>query len=357
MKPHVRWIVVLALLSLMSACFMMRRTVSVNPDNKFRRAAAVKTRWIGLARTASCPASDAASGWTESSLFPLDGLEPDLRESARKAGLDRFCVYEYYGRAPCPKLPREISERLLSVETDKVAMTSSAAPGALAEMIWSPFHERFSHYVETPESLPAFTGSPTRLAVLDTQADGSDVPHRTPEKPEYPDHGSTLMHIAADLACKSHGVPCAVRIASRLAMPVVGFDPVQGKEVTDTVHGGFRGTYAYLSQAIWNEIRQQNKIKQQHRTEHLVLNLSLGWDGEKFGGLNEDPADMPPGVQAVYRALEVASDQGILVIAAAGNELSGLDSTNKPLLPAGWESLRRPAENGPLVYAVSGIDG
>jgi len=356
MKPHARWIaVLLAILSLSACCMVIfwffpipgpvHPSVPVYPA---REAAAVKTRWIGMTPTESrsCPVPSPKSRWTGGPLFSMQGVENELEAAAHQAGLDRFCVYDYHGTAADPELPRAISARLLNPVHDEVGMASMADPDPLAKMIWDPFYQRFSYQVQAPEGLPAAAGSPVRLAVLDTQPDGEGVPHTTGSS----DHGYTLLHMAGDLSCKPEA-PCAVRIASRLAMPVVKFDVVQGKEIVDPAKGGFRGTFADLSQALWNE------IKQRRGSDHLVLSLSLGWDGEKLGGWEQSPAAMTPDVQAVYRVLEVAANRSILVIAAAGNELSGFQATEKPLLPAGWESRARPGKNVPLVYAVSGTDG
>lgn len=356
MKPHARWIAVLLAILSLSACYLgiriflplPRPLPGPVPVNPAREAAAVKTRWIGMTTPEgrSCPVPKPESRWTGGPLFSLQGVETDLEATAHQAGLDRFCSYDYHGSAPNPELPPEVSARLVNAVHDEVGMASMAGPDPLATMTRDPFYQRFSYHVQAPEGLPAAAGSPVRLAVLDTQPDGEGVPHITGSS----DHGYTLLHMAGDLACMP-GAPCAVRIVSRLAMPVVKFDAVQGKEIIDPAKGGFRGTFADLSKALWNE------IKQRRGPDHLVLSLSLGWDGEKLGGWEQSPAAMTPDVQAVYRVLEVAANRSILVIAAAGNELSGFQATEKPLLPAGWESRARPGKDTPLVYAVSGTDG
>ncbi len=344
MKPHARWIAVLLAILSLSACFIWKyRPVSVD-------LAVVKTRWIGMTTPGSqgCPVPSRESGWTGGPLFSMEGLDKDLEASAHQAGLDQFCVYDYKGSASNLELPREVSAGLRKAVNDKVGMTSSSVPtpDRLATMIWAPFYERFSYSVQIPKTLPGNTGSPRiRLAVLDTQPDGVGVPGT----PGNSKHGYTLLHMAGDMACKP-SAPCGVGIASRLVMPVVSFDTAQGKEEIDP-NGGFRGTFADLTKGLWEE------IKQRPRPGHLVLNLSLGWDGEKIGGWEKDPAKMTPEVQAVYRVLEVAASRNILVIAAAGNELSGPNPTERPLLPAGWESRARSGKNEPFVYAVSGIDG
>jgi Subtilase family len=101
--------------------------------------------------------------------------------------------------------------------------------------------------------------------------------------------------------------------------------------------------------------------RQEGGSLHLILNLSLGWDGELFGDLAaRRVADLDPPVRAVYGALRFAARRGVLVIAAAGNRRGGPQPSGWPLLPAAWE-LRRPSPwpfvPGPkLVYAVGGVD-
>jgi len=349
MKPHARWIAVLLAILSLSVCYLVIRYFLPVPVRVYpaREAAAVKTRWIGMTPPESrvCPVPSPKSSWTGGPLFSMQGVEKKLEAAAHQAGLDQFCVYDYHGTASDPELPHAISARLVNATHDEVGMASMAGPDPLAMMIWEPFYQRFSYQVQALGSLPV-AGSPVRLALLDTQPDGEGVPSTQGRS----DHGYALLHMAGGMACKL-GVPCPVEIASRLALPLETFDAVHGKETANKEQGGFRGTFAELSQALWNE------IKLQLRPERLVLNLSLGWDGEKLGGWEQDPAAMTPDVQAVYRALDVAAGQDVLVIAAAGNELSGFQATEKPLLPAGWASRVRPGNNVPLVYAVSGVDG
>jgi Subtilase family len=370
MRRHEQWIVTCAVLWL-SACSTLPRPVG--PDNnQARREASVRTRWVGVTRlwTGSCPVPRTA-GWTVRPLFPLNGLERGLGRSARKAKLNRFCVYEYKGSAPASgqlALPPEISARLRSFEPDRVGVSGM---GSLEATTSAPFYQRFFEQVQIPADLPVENTSHVRLAFLDTQPTGEGIPHPAPpEAPQRSLHGYTLTHIAGHLAgplaCRSPESLCAVEVASRLALPLVSFNPVAGQEQRDETFGGFRGTFADLSQALWAEITHWNEMPPGLRPPHLVLNLSAGWDGEKLGGWEEDEADMTPDVQGVYRALKAAADQNILVIAAAGNERGGPNPTGQPLLPGGWEKPLRLSKlqewgwkslDKPLVYAASGIDG
>ena len=352
MTRHARWIAVCAVLWLSACCTIPHPRV----DTEARRAAAVDTRWIGMTRPLhrSCPVP-ATANWTVRPLVPLDKLSRELQASVRKAGLDRFCVYDYHGQKPHPKLPQEVVRRLRpGAEPDRVAMATSA--DSLGDIAWHPFYQRFLDQVRMPvpasPSLKASNQSSVRLAFLDSQPTGVGV--AKPPEPGKPDHGYALTNIAGQLVGSAQGKnSSSVQIVSRLILPVVRFDPSTGAELErDEIHGGFRGTYTDLAQAILDEIAGWQPSPA-GGPQHLVLNLSVGWDSEKFGGSEPNLTDMPVEVQAVYSALQTAADQGVLVLAAAGNELSGPSPTGKPLLPGGWES-RGPK---PVVYAVSGVDG
>jgi hypothetical protein len=359
MEKRSRWIVFFTMVWL-SACATTPR--HIHDEDEVRRAAAVRTRWIGLTRTWHCPAPT-TSGWTVRPLFPLKDLKEDLQRSALKAGLGRFCVYEYNGTDPSPELPPGVLRWLSDAETDKVAMTTSSS--AFETMTQDAFEQRFLDQVQIPTALPGAGPRRVRLAFLDTEGTGDDIPR--PGAFRRSSHGYTLMHIAGRLARGEGKGPCAVQIASRLTMPLVEFDPLRGIELKkDQISGGTRGTFDDLTTALWGEIvrwQGQPELLNGSR-QHLVLNLSLGWDGERFGGWEKKPAEMAPAVLAVYKVLQFAADQDILVIAAAGNERPGLGSKERPLLPAGWESRRPLNKKGkwwkhhkPLVYAVSGVDG
>lgn len=121
----------------------------------------------------------------------------------------------------------------------------------------------------------------------------------------------------------------------------------------------------------------------------VVINLSLGWEGEVAGRIyrlaedqhstlrNAPSTDIPAPVQAAHAALLYASCRGALVIAAAGNNLGGACEQTGPLEPAAWESFPAPNASqcaailspvqpvvppdptgptpGPLLYAAGGI--
>jgi hypothetical protein len=347
MKNHCLWIAIALLALGLGACHTTAPTAPFE-DTSTRQPVAVSTRWIGVEKDGKgCPAPTPASGWTVRPLFPRDGVPQGLRRSYSRAGLGRFCVYDYRGYAPHPFLPEDVQAKLRASEPDRAVLISSA--DTLAGRTSPSFLERFSDGVGSLESNPAATGEPgVRLAFLDSQPTGKEIPKDSGRS----EHGYILSHMAAYLACPQGQASCAVRIVSRLALPLVSF--VDGNEEKDVTNGGYRGTFEDLSQALWDEIVAWQQSPD--AAKHLVLNLSIGWDGTRYGGEEEKFEDMPPAVQAIYKALEAAADQGVLVIAAAGNELPGLGATGQPLLPAGWEARPRGGAR-PLVYAASGVDG
>ena len=370
MKRNSQWIIACTVLWL-SACSTLPRPVG--PDTEERRQAAVQTRWIGVPKiwTGKCPGHPSTSDWRVQPLVALKELKPSLARSVQKAGLDRFCLYEYKGTGRISRdlmPPRKILAQLRSVEPDHLALSSMSTLQATT----SPhFSQRFFQQMQIPEDLSLIGTPRVRLVFLDTQPTGEGLPGGTPKSR----HGYTLGHIAGHLAgYETCGSNCTVEVASRLALPVVRFDPEKGTELErneDT--GGFRGSFVDLAQAIVEEIIQWQQDLRDPKPSRLVLNLSVGWDGEKFGGWNKEQLELYlenededededegkktlAGLAAVYGALKVAAEQGVLVIAAAGNDRGGPEPTGQPLLPGGWEKWNWEGGN-PLIYAASGVDG
>ncbi|HEX2643800.1 MAG TPA: S8 family serine peptidase [Thermoanaerobaculia bacterium] len=345
-----------------------------NPiDPAAREAAAVSTRWIGQTRfwSRTCPVPAAATRWTvspffstaepaqrsESSLLPSEQRE--LRKSARRAGLDRFCIYEYDGTDPRPDLPRPVKRRLRpGAAPDKVALAGAAA---LEDMTADPFQQRFFDQVQSPQAFPGVGPPAVRLTFLDTEPTDDKIP--VSSTPRTSAHGYSLMQIAGHLAGGDGGNEPAVQIASRLALPVLQLDPKTKTIQKSESSGGVLGTFADLARALRREIVDWRSRPRSLREQHLVINLSLGWDGEKLGGWDQ-VGDMPPEVRLIYDTLQFAAHEKVLVIAAAGNERLAPGSKGRPLLPAGWEGRTTPErrwkwwrrEAKPLIYAASGVD-
>jgi len=200
-----------------------------------------------------------------------------------------------------------------------------------------------------------------RLAFLDTQPTYEGISEKSGNSP----HGYVLANIARKLICISESEgPCAAQITTQLALPIINFnakDPSLNER--DLVHGGYLGMQSDLAAAIRNEVDSWWEDRQRGGAQrHLVLNLSLAWDGKLFGGLNEKQiADMRAGTQAVYQALQYATSFDVLVLAAAGNQKRDPCESYGPLLPGAWES-QAPQEEScgkprvwPLLYAVGGL--
>lgn len=364
------WLTLCAALGL-SAC-----SIAPHPELSRRSVktseACAQWRWIGISRAgARCPE---VAGWTVQPLFPQ--LAPALsdqdcrgeRNETRKVPspevireLNRFCVYEIAQRKK--KLhhvpfPPTVTNDLARFDRDCAALALiDTTPGPEA---WKKEGENTflaqAAGLRKPLDITGQLG--VRLAFLDTQATGEGVP----EHPGRSLHGYELAHLAEGLVC-TPGPPdrCAAQIATRLALPIFDFDPKDPKKyLVDTDRGGFMGMQSDLAEAIRSEVDEW--LPKRARQRHLVLNLSLAWDGTLFGGLSaEQVADMSAGTQAVYRALEYARGFDVLVLAAAGNRKKDPCANYGPLLPAAWE-MGAPGKKGcgqadeePLVYAVGGL--
>lgn len=346
-------------------------------------------RWIGLLRAGEpdCPepprAPDPTIGpETETAEGPdvgttfryKSGTQPwSTRKlfTAVDGQLHRFCVYEFepgetVDSDDVDRLESLITGALERIEPDRMAVTSS---GVIGDQIWPSLRDFFyrqagalrtgdpqSDALQPPDHEdpwpPPPTGKASRLVVLDTAATGDDL---SALPPGCSPHGVTLLHMAQDLLCND--VFCMSEIASRLTMGHKSFDPDVGKLRDD--NGGLVGLIGELAEAIEREVSFSQQLP---GSPNLVLNVSAGWDGELFGGGEQDVDQMPLAVQAVYRAISYASCEGVLVIAAAGNKSCGPQERCGPFFPAAWEEELAPscgssAPYSALVYAAGSVDG
>jgi hypothetical protein len=288
---------------------------------------------------------------------------PDWRQAKaadpllRQLGLDRFCAYRATADPPRP-FPKPLPAGLEAAANSRMALVPSGEPDPV-NILARHFIDQASGMPEAkgPEaamqvSLNGFRGVPVRLVFIDTQPDGEGVPH----VPGPSRHGYTLVHLADQLIC--HGAsPCPVELATRLALPHATFNPdAPPAESAAGSPGGGLGLVDELAAAI---VREVWAWRQSGSKRHLVLNLSVGWDGELLGEIGRRASPLKPDAQLVYDALRFARRSGALVIAAAGNRRGGEES-DWPLLPAAWELYRPsglPRILGPKpVYAVGGVD-
>lgn len=367
-RRHLFWMASGMALGL-SACATVRAPGPVAPDTA---SACAEWRWIGISRAgARCPE---VPGWTVRPLFPQiaparqrEVCAEDLAESEKVPSLEtirelnRFCVYE--SASPEKSLrghlfPPAVTSQLVRFDQDCAAL-SVAATTEPAPKDWKTPSETFLALAGKPKtSLEINDRLGVRLAFLDTQPTSMGAPRQSGNSP----HGHALAHIARQLVCtlkpQDH---CAAQITTRLAMPILYFDPKSHKHNRiDMERGGFLGMQSDLARAIRDEVDDWRMSKAQR---HLVLNLSVAWDGDLFGGLDaERIEEMRAGTQAVYRALQYAAEYDVLVLAAAGNQKREPCANTGPLLPALWERGEarercgnRNQENRPLLYGVGGV--
>ncbi|HWN41628.1 MAG TPA: S8/S53 family peptidase, partial [Thermoanaerobaculia bacterium] len=358
----------------MSACTTLKPPRQ--PQGLETAKACTDWRWIGISRHgARCPE---IRGWTVQALFPQ--LAPASRKSddycATKEGdyckeresekvpsseliqeLNRFCVYEPADPKKGTKdLPFPLSASADLVKLDQDCASISSTDRELDPNDWKADHMDF--IPREPETPLKIDKAGVRLAFLDTQPTEEVIPKTSGNSP----HGFTLVHLARQLLCAPGSYThCAAHITTQLALPIVKFDPKTFKNnEIDPKRGGYLGMPSDLAQAIRDEVDSWRSANAQ---QHLVLNLSVAWDGNLFGGLSEEQIDeMRAGTQAVYYALQYAASFDVLVLAAAGNQKIEPCANFGPLLPAAWEKTvpeggrcPREPQKTPLLYAVGGV--
>lgn len=365
-RNHLLWIAPWIAFSL-GACATVQRTETSK--------ACAEWRWIAV-RSPQAEACPEIPGWeSPRPLFapPADAKADENRDGYEKEKvsgetsealrqLERFCVYETGKRLRSSPLPPNENGKLVRVDQDCAAIS-------VAGTEWVPFSESFLDQAGKPEDrLEIKNRGGVRLAFLDTHPTGVGAPAERPKGELFSEHGYTLAHMARNLICSppEKSDECAALITTRLALPIQKFHPKsRGKTEIRPRQGGGIGTQGDLAKAIQDEVDAwQQDLEREGAPQKLVLNLSVGWDGELFGDLDqEEVANLRAGTQAVYWALRYASSfDEVLVLAAAGNACKTCEKKSVgPLLPAAWEE-KAPMEEtrrGPqkqLVFAVGGVD-
>lgn len=365
-RMHLLWIAPWLLFGL-GACATVPR-----PDVVSKACA--EWRWIAVKQEAEaqCPK---VPGWEAAPLFAVKASEPERAayEAKRKGEehfvpvgpvrgaveeLQRFCVYERKKGLGRPAFVPSPVSGLVRFDPDCAAVSSAGDPVPVGD--WKPFADQFLAQAgksATPLEINNRLG--VRLAFLDTQPKDLTGPGRS-------EHGYALTHIARHLVCSPvTSDRCAAQITTRLALPIVKFDPASERRTEyDWERGGFLGFQSHLATAITSEVEDWKAVRDlPDGPKHLVLNISAAWEGDFFGGLDEEEiAEMRAGTRAVYRALQHAAENEVLVLAAAGNKRDCAEPSEGPMLPAAWEEGTPPdgacgkPPRAPLVYAVGGVD-
>lgn len=328
--------------------------------------------------TQQCPAVD---GWSVEGLLPqglpqLPAKWPRAKSSPwarwRRLGLDRVCLYTWSepGKSVPAFAPNgQLPAGLVKAGPERLALAGATLPadsfGPLALRDWITLRDHFleqaGRTAETQRWLRE-TGRPkTRLVFLDSEPTGEGLPAAPgATDPGRSFHGYTLAHLAHQLLCGSDEASCAIETATHLTLPYRDYDALRAP-ASFLGRGGNLGLLSDLAAALVTQTWKWLLDARPERPRHLVINLSLGWDGELFGDLAARRLEeLDTDVFAVHQALAFARASGVLVVAAAGNERGGPEKPTSPLFPAVWE-LRRPERwvcpwEKKLVWAVGGID-
>ncbi len=300
----------------------------------------ILTRWIGQRSLGSkgCPE---VNGWIgEPLLSPALAKSRDDSALITELGLDRFCVYTPRAGytqpfAAPPDLKASMDRLAISTATDGMVQGSllQANSGGVAQALTAEFLSQAGQLPPSP-GLPS--GSPSvQITVLDTQPEGSPSP-----PPTSPQHGFVIANLARTLVCDD--TVCAATVVNKRALNYG--DPTDTTTQLAPDLPGSIGTVSELGKAIYAAVLARPQGK------HLILNLSIGWDGEMdLGGKGlSEPA------HCVQWVLKLAARKHVLVVAAAGNRRGGSpEGSNWPILPAAWDS--SPSYPS-LIYAVGGVD-
>jgi subtilisin family serine protease len=295
-----------------------------------------------------CPT---VGGWTGGKVFP--GMTD---------GLGKFCKYDWSGGPGLPNVAALQNVGLLRVASDCGGVydhSTDVVWSAVGPEVEEVFHHGIGRVSATDLSLSSFEDSRSRVvvAVVDT------VPEPQPAQPRSL-HGDFMVSLIEDLACPAGTDDCAVSVVRSLGLP--RYIDGEQMDLVDTVNGGTYGTQNDMAKAIYQSV-QAWKAAGGASTSKMIINLSVGWDGDIFGDV-DDPTPRPA-VEAVYAAIQYARCHGIAVIAAAGNQ--GSDCGTGPVLPAAWEQHPVPSHErciqlgaptlpasvgyAPLVYSVGGL--
>jgi hypothetical protein len=254
------------------------------------------------------------------------GIEIDATgETPRRLGpgIKPYCVYRWKK----PGFPTRADFKAIGAVPDKAIIggTPSAAKGAVPKLprsVWQPLEKIFAdqaHGID-PQRWRALLKRhspadrvPVRVAVVDATRVGL--------KGVDPSlHGTVVSYVVGTLLCGDPRKPeCAERVRPYLALPMktqADADP----------NGGYWGTFSQLADALGNALADWDV-----ESEHLVINLSLGWDPLKLD--RNDPHQ-----RRVEALLSQASCLGAVTVAAAGNP-TGSDGA---IYPGRFEELAAP---------------
>jgi len=298
-------------------------------------------QWVGYRLApGACPAAPSAQGvWTVHEPFARS-LDDRLR---------RVCAYTWtpaLAERPTPDVAALPDVRGLRLERDCEVVAGHALPEPVSDALFSAW----SNQVELPDwsDAEAFQPPSIRVAIIDGGF-GGELPNGA--APDTVNHAVVVSSVVRAIACPERGASalCAASVPNYNAMPYTS------RGILGEL-GGYFGTQMGFAEAVVEAVDTWRLEAPNTRPVHLILNLSLGWDGDY------DVTTTPrvAGVTALWAA-RYATCQGALLIAAAGNQ-AGADDAG-PLFPAAWEALPRACGGAPvgvyspLVHAVGAVNG
>ncbi|MBV1860235.1 MAG: S8/S53 family peptidase [Nannocystaceae bacterium] len=315
-------------------------------------------------QVARMPMSDQPGQSTVCKDFPAIGWEAEplfASATAPASVLDRYCRYTFVPAAGATT--GDVSALVKSLPTAEIGVDCQAVTPqgqAITDTIGQELDEFFGYVAGRvdgtglDDAYPYAVRSAVQTTVIDT------YPNAEPSKP-ISSHGPFVMSIIERIACPQGMAGCDIEVGAALGLPrtELGMNPDH--------RGGVVGLQSDLAHGIFEALERYRASP----NGHSVMNLSVGWESELFGG--SSPANMPPSVRAVYDVLRMARCEGSLIIASAGNS-SGLTCNEEPLAPGRWEELPAPtgaecssmgatafvpdsASYTPLVHAVGGMAG
>lgn len=342
-----------------------------------------QTRWIGqkIENKDVCPQ---ANSWLTEPLFNVLG-------NSLSRPLESYCVYTRVLTSqgtPTNTIPVELQALItkgqlkdnlerdclltgaLSSPIDTSPLPSPTASLSVLPDVASRLEKQLLRQTGKVYLPPIYKGlSSVRLAILDTLPTAENslltLSTRSP-------HGVSLAEIAQLLICDKANEYCYAHLTSQLALAYVseirngGYSPYR-----DDYQGGFVGTITDLAKAIRREVIRWQEVEPE---SHLVINLSIGWNGIVWGGANNQVETFSAPVNSVFDAITDAVCHGALIISASGNIGKNSEQDYQAMLPAKWEQMPQPSAEkcrkltgiastkksqdieGSLVYGVSAID-
>jgi hypothetical protein len=314
------------------------------------RTGEISTRWIGLRSVSSreCPV---VKGWKGEPLLSKAATSPEDLALIHHAGLDRFCVYT----PEAGSSQAFVAPPGLTASMDRLAISTAGAeeelmsgsPLANPSTLDSVGNALATEFLGQTGQVPGLTPGPpnVQITVLDSEPDDRSLPG--PADPSL-EHGFAVAQLARELVCNGSSGPCAATVVNKR---VLNYND-SGSTLTPVLASA-PGSVGLISELACAIIKAASSCP---RGKHLILNLSIGWDGEQDLKGVKDPSCLDATTGLVYQALQLAAEKQVLVIAAAGNRRGGsVADSNWPVLPAAWD-LWPSGKQSNLIYAVGGVD-